>query len=286
MVRLEQDGIDLSSGIGASSRVSESRILVAILSHLKPASSVIVLNEWARQQGADEVLLVHGGSREDFEKTDWGQKVYCGDSRLRCQDLQRERQSYQGVFQLISEWLSRPENADFAHVLFAEYDLFPLVADVPRRFRAYLREREADLTGYRLRRIDRTNSPLYLDHARDPEFHRYFSQISRREDARCVLQLLGPCAFWRTPAFHEVSRTEPPVRIYLELFAPSIAHHLGFRVVGLPQEQNHFVSPLELPGSVLRRVNANGNDAWCIHPVKDYAQANRRFLAAVNTSDE
>jgi hypothetical protein len=57
-----------------------------------------------------------------------------------------------------------------------------------------------------------------------------------------------------------------PFRIYLELYLPTLAHHLGFRVRDLPA-QSPFVQVFHDLESKMDAARQAG--AWGVHPVKN-----------------
>jgi hypothetical protein len=71
---------------------------------------------------------------------------------------------------------------------------------------------------------------------------------------------------WTREAFEEVARLGDPIPMYVELALPTLAHHLGFRVRDLT-DQNRFVSAL---GNRVQEIDsARAAGAWALHPVKD-----------------
>jgi hypothetical protein len=127
------------------------------------------------------------------------------------------------------------------------------------------------MLGYRLRRVDGTHSPLYLNHVNDPRFPQFLRDLTVRADPGVVLQTLGTGTFWRRAAFEHVARVEEPLPVYLELFLPSVAHHLGYRVVGMPEESNTFVRPNPLRPEMFSEAR-HRPDVLSLHPVKTPTQ--------------
>jgi len=70
-----------------------------------------------------------------------------------------------------------------------------------------------------------------------------------------------------------VAASTEPFRVYLEIYLPTLAHHLGFRVRDVP-EQGRFVTVTPERGAILDELRAAG--AWAAHPVK------RRWLDAAH----
>ena len=240
-----------------------ARILNVILTHQAPGCVGAMLGWWAKLIDPAQVLIAGGGRREDFEGITHAQKIFIEDPRLHTVDHQREFQSYTDVFRSVSGWLS---GRDFTHVSFCEYDHLPLTADFNARQLARLADENADVIGCQVRRVDGTNHPHYLYHHSNPEFHRFWEKVTRRADPEVVLSMFGSGSFWTREAFDAVAAGTEPFRIYLEIYLPTLAHHLGFRVRDLP-DQNAFVQVFRDLESELDEARAAG--AWAVHPVKN-----------------
>ena len=78
---------------------------------------------------------------------------------------------------------------------------------------------------------------------------------------------MGCGQFWRREALEAViAQGDEPEPAYLELQLPSVAHHLGFRLRGLG-EQDRFISNHVIPGGEPELMRDIG--AWVMHPVKN-----------------
>lgn len=239
----------------------QQRFLICILVHHSPEKCREILAKWA-DLGYDpsQILLVHGGSRAEFDRIDIPNAIFIDDLRLRTTRHPVEKQSYTAAFREISRWLV---NKPFSHIAFFEYDHRPLIRDLPRKFLGRLADEEADVLFHHLQRVDQTNAPHYLHHLADPLFSRAWKALSLREDPHLVLNCMATGSVWTREAFDAVAAHPEPTPIYLEMHLPTTAHHLGFRVRDLP-DQNPFVSynphtPAGIPKSP---------EAWTLHPVK------------------
>lgn len=238
------------------------RILNVILTHQAPACVARMLEWWRRHVAAEDILLACGGSEADFRAMEHSQKIFVNDPRLRTRDHQREFQSYTAIFRAASAWLrDRP----YECVHFCEYDQLPLAADFNERQMARLDAERADLLGYRMLRVDGTSHPHYLYHASNPRFCEFWKSISRRTDPSVVMSMFGTGSVWKREAFDAVAAITEPFPIYVEIYLPTLAHHLGFRVRPLP-DQDRFVDNLgDLEGTIEEARRAG---AWVVHPVK------------------
>ena len=239
-----------------------SRVLNVVLAHTPPAEIARLAAWWAHVAPEESLLIVHGGPEAEFPAIAVPNKVHVPSGRLRTGDHPRDRQSYTEVFAAASAWL---KGRDFSHVYFAEFDHLPLVPDLGQRLLARLAAEKADVLGHHVRRVDGTGWHHYLYHCADPRFHSHWARISRRADRRTVLAMLGTGSFWTREAFDAVAVEAEPFPIYLELYLPTLAHHLGLRVRPW-REDEHLVSNL---GDFRSRIaEARRAGAWTIHPVK------------------
>jgi len=238
------------------------KVLNVVLTHQAPGCVAAMLEWWRQCADPDHVLIAAGGAREDFERIAHAQKIFIDDPRLHTVDHQREFQSYSGLFRAVSQWLA---GRDHTHVSVCEYDHLPLVAGFNARHLARLADERADVLGCQVRRVDGTNPPHYLYHQSNPEFHRFWETVTRRAESDVVLSMFGSGSFWTRAAFDAVAAATEPFRIYLEIYLPTLAHHLGFRVRDLP-DQNPFVQVFRDLESEIDEARRAG--AWAVHPVK------------------
>ena len=239
-----------------------SRVLNVVLAHTPPAEIARLAAWWGNVAPAESLLLIHGGPDADFPAIRVPNKIHVSSQRLRTGDHPRERQGYTEVFAAVSEWM---KGRDFTHVYFAEFDHLPLVADLDQRLLDRLAAENADVLAHAVRRVDDTGWHHYLYHCQDPEFHRHWERISRRADKRVIFSMLGTGSFWTRAAFDAVAAEKEPFPIYLEIYLPTLAHHLGYRVRSLAGEERWVRNLGDFRGKI-REARLAG--AWTIHPVK------------------
>ena len=246
------------------------RTLNVILTHQPPPCVERMLAWWRDFAPLENVLLACGGSEEDFAGIAHAQKFFADDPRLRTRDHQREMQSYTAIFRGASAWM---RGRDFTHVHFCEYDHVPLARDLNARQVARLIADDADVIGCRVLRVDGTSHPHYLFHAGNAAFHGFWKSISCRDDRRVVLSMFATGSVWTREAFDAVAAVAEPLSMYLEIYLPTLAHHLGFRVRDLP-DQNSFVQNLGDTAGGMDAARETG--AWSLHPAKSrWDRANR-----------
>lgn len=238
------------------------KTLNAILTHQTAAQVGRMAEFWTSALPASDILIIHGGKREEFEKIRHPHKAFVSDPRLRTRLHRRERQSYGEVFRHIAAGCR-----GFTHVLFAEYDLYPLVpvAELYEAYAEYLLKERADAIFRLLYEVQGTCQEVYLPYRDEPEFTAFWKSVSVRPDPGVVLWALLPGSFWTAEAVMAVAAVEEIHPTYFEIHLPTLAHHLGFRL--RPLSDDRFViyggQPLDKKLDELRRQGA-----VVAHPVK------------------
>ena len=255
----------------AAAPAAESRgdaVCFLLLTHQAPAQVEKLVARWRDYcRPPAQLLLAYGGPRESFERIACEPKFFLADPRLRTRHHQREKQSYTQVFQGAAAWLA--DHPACGYVYFAEYDHWPLVPDLAVRLIERLRRERADVLGHQLFRRDDTSCVHYQNHAADPRFLPWLEAISRRRDPGATFNMLGSGSFWTREAFLAVARQEETVPVYLEIYLPTLAHHLGFRIRAFG-DQDRFIWGDGDRAAVIPRARAEG--AWTIHPIKTWPE--------------
>lgn len=240
-----------------------TRIVTILLTHQSRRQVDAMLSYWRSFDENQEFIIAYGGNQaESF--AGMANFVNVLDARLRTRDHPRERQSYQGVMKAVRPLLVQ---LSATHIHMAEYDEIPVVDDLNARLISLMSEEDCDVLGHRLLRVDNTSHPHYLDHAKQQEFMDFWGSISCRKDPEIVLSMLGCGSFWKWKAFDAVANLDDEVGVYLELFMPTAAHHLGFRVRPL-SDQDQFMAT-EVLKNVSDLVEFKKRGAWRVHPVKE-----------------
>jgi len=240
------------------------KVLNVLLSH-QPASDVEQLVEyWNSLLDPNNLLIAYGGPRDSLDHINFQDRIFIDDPTLRTSDHQREGQGYTAVFREVARWLNF-SSSHFEYIALFEFDHLPLVRDLNTRQTALLQKEQADVLAFHLQRIDHTSHPHYLHYGVTPEFSDFFRKVSVRQDSSVVLSMFGTGSFWKRNAFDAVAKFSEPVPIYFEIYLPTLAHHLGFRLRDYG-EQKRFVHNL---GDRLGQVeSARREGAWTLHPVK------------------
>ena len=252
---------DLSGGL-------KRRILWLIIAHQDAMTVEAILAYWKNYVPSEDILIAYGGaSRQEFVGIRHSQKLFIEDPRLRTRAHVLEKQSYTGVLRAAHQWLKTRD--PYTHVYLAESDLFPVSAKISRDLLTRLGETDADVLFYHLNRADRTNWCHLLYHQSFPGFVPFLSSLSRRPEKEVVLDAIGCGSFWTRAAFDAVAGVDEYEPVYLELFLPSVAHHLGFRIVEF-SDQNEFISVIPKKASTVNKCKTAG--ALFVHPVKTLSE--------------
>ena len=246
-----------------------SRVVTVLLTHQSQQAVDAMRGYWRELDPKQDFIIAYGGPAAEWQ-ANVADLVRIEDPQLRTRDHPRERQSYHGVFQAVAP---RVRELGATHVHLAEFDEIPLVADLNDRLLSLMAKEDCDVLGHRLFRVDDTTQPHCMDHLRDAEFLPYWRKISRRKETGVVLSMLGCGSFWTSECFDAVASLRPTMRMYLELFLPTAAHHLGYRVRPIA-DQDVFMAPETIKSeSDLAAFKAQG--AWRVHPVKEMWTQNR-----------
>ena len=255
--------VDFPSDSGKGSEKSSSpRVLHLVITHRGGEEFVRLLSWWKPFCSQEDLWVVFGGTRGEFEALEYPRKVFVDDPGLRTQDHQREKQSYAGILKATAPIVER-ESPDYVYL--CEYDHLPVQADFMNRQLRELREEGADVMAHYLERVDGTSSAFALFHDADPAFSTFWKEVSRRDDPSAVLWMFGSGSLWTREAYLAVATGEQRIPCYFEVYLPTLAHHLGFRVRRW-KEDSHLVT--NLPSADVTVETAASRGAWTVHPVK------------------
>jgi len=234
-----------------------------ILTHHPPETVAKMKEWWQRYAPGEDLLLAYGGTRENFDSINDSWKVFVEDPRVRTRFHQKEKQSFQGVFKAVSAELAQRPDIEWIH--FNECDQLPLVPGYSEKILAHALEQQADAAGHFLRRIDGTGHPHILLDSVEEKVGKIIREISIRNSDSTILSMLGCGGFFSREAFDALAAIDDTEGIYLEIFIPTVLHHLGFRIRNIPsQEWAMHPKTRKNPDQALSLINQG---AWCAHPV-------------------
>jgi hypothetical protein len=234
-----------------------------MLTHPTAQKVNMTIDWWLQFVSADQLFVVHTGRSNEFADIKHSRKLHMSDDRLTTRDHQRELQSYTRVFRTVAESTT---HGSHGYIHFCEYDQIPLIPDLNKYQINKARDERADLLGFQVRRVDDTNDASWLYHDRNPQFRRFWQNTTVRNQPQVVLSMFGSGSFWTREAFEAVAGIDEPFPMYLEIYLPTLAHHLGFRVRDFG-EQNRFVQSLGDLSDGIESARSQG--AWTLHPVKE-----------------
>lgn len=238
-----------------------SGVALVLVSHEESGNIARMRRCWEDLTAPKHCVVAYGGNVTEFPEID-GDKVFVDDPRLRTSDHQREFQSYTKLLEAAVGFLA---DRSWEWLFLAEYDLVPLSADL---FPVLIDEAEkesADLLGAGACRLDNTLHSHHAAHAATAGWSDWIGSISCRDDRSVVLSCLGCGQLWRREAIEAVVAAGEPVKSYLEILLPTVAHHLGFRVRPWKSHAS-FILPDPLPHENLNLYLSQGANA--VHPVK------------------
>ena len=244
-----------------------NRVLNVILTHQSRSDVERLLAWWSHCSAPGNILLAYGGTEEEFKKLPDIPRIFVADPRLRVKgDLARGKQSYGGVWRAVANRLAGEPNPDWTHIYFAEYDHLPLVSDLSERLLRRMEEERADVLAHRLLRVDGSSFEICLNHIGDPAFAAFWRRISVRANKDVVLYMLGTGSFWTCEAFLAVASQPEQISAFLEIYLPTLAHHLGFRVRDF-NDQNLCCRANPIP-EISSAAAARARGCWTMHPLK------------------
>jgi hypothetical protein len=165
----------------------------------------------------------------------------------------------------VAEYLRQASPGGHTHVFFAEFDHLPVVSDLSAKLLERLQAERADALCHHLIQTDGSSNFFYLYHASDPAFGPFWEKVSVRSDKKTVLQMHGSASFWTKAALMKVATQPEVVPIYFELYIPTLAHHLGFRLRDFG-DQSRCVRATPSPDLTVEAARQKG--CWTVHPIK------------------
>jgi len=255
--------VDFSRNISARPLSPQDRVLWVILAHSNPFSLHEVLVYW-KDRGVDpnDILIAYGGTVENFENLKVPNKVFVQDEQLRTKRHAEEKQSYSAVFREVSSWMN---GRNLKAVFFFEEDHLPLTDGLEKELLNRLIRDDADALLPHLCRVDRTNSPHYVYHLSDVRFRNYWHSRSTREDRSMYFNAIITGSAWKAECIDCIAANPEEIPMYLELYLPSLIHHLGFRIRSFPvHESSISVTPI----SISQALSFADSGALSVHPIK------------------
>jgi hypothetical protein len=240
-------------------------VLTAVLTHLD-AERVRMHLDWLQALAPESRFVVcHGGKRSDFDAIDDDGALFIDDPSLRGPHFDK---SVNATFAALHDTYVR-DDPEVDHVYVIEYDHLILRKDFERSLTDLAAATGAGLLAKWAGPRNDTNWPHHIAARDDAELNRFIARVSRREDTAVHYGCLGTGLLFTRAAFDAFCALDDPPPAYVELFVPTIVHHLGFDVVDVDAVADLYMDVRWLPEYGVedaRRARRAGRTF--IHPFK------------------
>lgn len=255
--------------------------LTAVLTHLDPDRVHETLDALRLVTEENHVFVCHAGRREDFDRIEFSGKVFVDDPTLR--GPERHLQSLSQVFEAV--WRTRVQGDEGIDSLYLiEYDHLILDPSYEQRLRDLAVRTGADFLGKTC--VDRTatNWEHYVRFRRDARLLSHLRARSTRDDPGKLFGCLGDGMWLVRAALEAYVEAAPHPPCYVEVYVPTLLHHLGFRVVDIDQHSDLYRDVRwDRPFAPDEAIGRFKDGAVFLHPVKD-RDALRRLAGAVRAA--
>jgi hypothetical protein len=213
------------------------------------------------------VVICYAGTRSEFERLEVSEKVFIDDPTLKSSGphLQSMTQVFEAVWEAC---FAGDDDADSLYVI--EYDHLVLDGEFERHLCELAEKTNADLLGKQCIDCSASNHEHYIRFRRDPRLLDQLRRHSVREETTRIFSCLGN-GIWVTrralEAYVAVGHHPP---CYLEVYVPTLLHHLGFHVVNIDAHSGLYRHVRWLPPfTVAEVIERLGQGTAFMHPVKD-----------------
>ncbi|MEA2170903.1 MAG: hypothetical protein QOF76_4203 [Solirubrobacteraceae bacterium] len=201
-------------------------LLKLLVSHLD-AVGVQASLEHLELVAPGPVVVCHGGQRADFDALGDVPKLFLDDPGLR--GPAATRQSYTTA--LVEAWRRWVQaDATIDAVLVLEFDHVPLAPAFQDELLGLLDASGADMLGKDCADYTATNWWHRIRYRDDEALMAHLAGLSVRDDPTRLYGCLGTGFILRREALAAFAGVEHLPGIYVELYVPTVIHHLGFRV--------------------------------------------------------
>jgi|SRR5215211_1202962 len=242
-------------------------LLTVLLSHLS-ASAVEASVDHVRRMAPDSrLILCHGGRRPDFDAVRFEDKLFIENRGLRGPSA--AFQSYNDTLgEVFDRFVAPDESVD--KILMLEFDQVLLSREFTQRLIQLMDNSGADLLGKTC--VDRTATNWWhrVRYRDDPVLLRFLESVSTREDRRRLYGCLGTGFAMRRQVLEAYTAVTHPEHIYVELYLPTLVHHLGFRVDDIDRYGDLYAHVRSRPPyDLAAALELQRAGAVVLHPFKD-----------------
>jgi hypothetical protein len=244
-------------------------ILFAILTHRSPADVGRHHDALKSVLPDAECAICYGGPQSSFDDIAGVPKVFLTEPTLR---EPVGTQDYSSVFEEIYESLIKPDpGITYLHLI--EFDHVIVHPGYEAELQRVLDATQADWLGRHC--VDRTHSNWWhvLQAQDDAELLAFLGRISDNPEpsqVRVFGGIANACTISRR-ALEAFVSAGPHLPRYVEMYAPTVLHQMGFKVRDANRISPIFDHLRFTPPLTLAEVAAlNPGQAYALHPIKDY----------------
>jgi len=211
-------------------------------------------------------VVCYGGERAEFARIELDDKLFIDDPTLRGpeQHLQSLTLSFQALWH---RYFEDDESSDSLYLI--EYDHLILDAHFEVLLRDLATATKADLMGKNCGDRTATNDEHYVRFRRDPRLLGHLRRLSVRDDPSRLFSCLGDGMWISRRALQAYLAVDHHPPCYVEIYVPTLLHHLGFRVVDVDTHSDLYRWVRWMPSFGIDQVVAHSRAGTVfMHPVK------------------
>jgi hypothetical protein len=240
-------------------------MLTVVLTH-HPRRRVEEQLAWLRELApGSRFVAIHGGRREDYEGADPAEVVFVDDPTLRGPHFDKSLNDT--IHAIHDAWVRDDDSVDLAYLV--EYDHLILRPDFEEALRDVVARSGAGLVAKNATPRNDTNWSHWLKVRGDARLDRWIETITTRDDPGLRLGCLGTGMLLTRDALTAFCALDDPPPYYVEMFVPTVIHHLGFRVVDMDAVSDLYAAVRWLPEfDVDEALAAKRAGRHFVHPFK------------------
>jgi hypothetical protein len=242
-------------------------VITALVTHL-PAGQVAVQLEYLEAVAPESRFVVcHGGERGEYEAIEYEHKLFVADPSLRGR---WHDQSYNEVVtRVYDEYIAPDPSVDALFLL--EYDQVVLRGGYEDEFRRLLDVSGAGYIGKNTVRRDASNWMHGIRARNDRRLTDFLLSVSvRGQHEPSIYGGLGGGFVVTRAALEAFRRVDHPPGVYLEVYMPTLLHHLGFTIDDFDRLGDVYADVVHGPAKSFDDVlGARRRGRFFVHPFKE-----------------
>jgi hypothetical protein len=242
-------------------------MITALVTHLPARQVDAQLAYLHAVSPGSRFVVCHGGERAEYEAVAHEEKLFVEDPSLRGP---WHEQSYNEVVTRVFDELVAPDPGVDALFLL-EYDQVVLRGGYEDEFRRLLDASGADFAGKNTVCRDASNWMHGIRARNDRRFTEFLlSTTVRGEREPSIYGGLGGGFVVTRRALEAFRRIDHPPGVYLEVYMPTLLHHLGFTIDDFDRLGDIYAEVVHGPAKSFDEVlGARRRGSWFAHPFKD-----------------